>query len=215
MEKNLNNSEKKIVNLNNKIKTLLASNNEIKTERNKLTKEIERLQNNPKMLKVTKSFSTQTDDGELNNNLPTDTNTFSEHCETYKYSKPSLDSLPTTDTELFKCFVCDKVFFHATKVKEHAEKSHNIELNLDKLNDSSEEDAFVRYVKSIVMESDYLNKRKKLYPDNWDHVEERIKIRMLAQKKLEICSWHIEENIREINAKNVGYPRRNDELAEV
>ena len=65
------------------------------------------------------------------------------------------------------------------------------------------------------MESDYLNKRKKLYPDNWDHVEERIKIRMLAQKKLEICSWHIEENIREIKAKNVGYPRRNDEFAEV
>ena len=58
------------------------------------------------------------------------------------------------------------------------------------------------------MNDKYINERRKLYPENWDHIEERIKIRLLAQKKLEICSERIEENLKEIKSKNTGYPEK-------
>ena len=99
------------------------------------------------------------------------------------------------------------VFNEAPELKKHVKAEHDLSINLDKLNDEEgeEDDDFVRFVKSIEMESDYIQERLKYYPEHWDHIEERVKIRFLAMKKLEICSRHIENNMKQIDVKNISY----------
>ena len=129
-----------------------------------------------------------------------------------------MSSIPAVipDTlELFNCFVCDENFQEARNLKEHAKNEHMIELQLSKLLDGNEETPFVRFVKSINMGDDYVSKRIKLYPENWDQIEERINIRMMAQKKLEICSKHIEQNMKENELKNIRKHKISYEWAEI
>ena len=42
-------------------------------------------------------------------------------------------------------------------------------------------------------DSDYLSEREKYFPQNFDHIEERIKIRLLAQKNFAFRSEAIEK----------------------
>ena len=201
--------EKKIDNLNNKVESL-------KTEKADLKREIQKL---PRHSKVTKSVSIQTDD-DPNNNLPIQPpsiQTISTSSQTILgHPRLTLDLLSESEASVsFECYVCNKVFHGACEIEEHANDDHNIKLNLERLVDKSEEDSFVRFVKSIVMENNYINARMNLYPNNWDHIEERIKIRLLAQKKLEICSWNIGNNMRRIAERNFKYPETNCDLAEV
>ena len=87
----------------------------------------------------------------------------------------------------------------------HAENKHEIELYSDTLLDFKETDTFIRFFRSIRMGNEYIAKRIHLYPEHWNHIEieGRIKFRMLAKRKLEICSRHIEDNMREKDAKNM------------
>ena len=204
LEKNIYTLEKKIDNLNNTVESLKASKNVLKTEKDILTKEIKKFQKNSK-LKVINSLSTQTDD--LNNNMSIKL----PHIQ----SSSSSSQTETEVSEIFECYVCGQVFDSASQIREHTYNIHDIKLNLETLLDISETDSFVRFVKSIVLGNEYINARIKLYPEHWDHVSERIKIRMLAQKKLEICSWHIENNMRKIAERNFKYPMRDCELAEI
>ena len=163
-----------------------ASKREFKAERDNLAREIKNIQKHLQPLKVTKSVLTQTDQAQ-NNNFPTKASSIST-CSISVQTSPcqSLSSMPAVipDTlELFNCFVCDENFQEARNLKEHATNEHMIELQLSKLLDGNEETPFVRFVKSINMGDDYVSKRIKLYPEHWDQIEERINIRMMAQKK--------------------------------
>ena len=149
--------------------------------------------------------TTETEPDESNNNIPPKPaliSTSSGSIETFEcqcYIPSTSLSLHPETLNTFECVVCNQLFNEASDLKEHAKEDHDVELRLVKLLDSSEEDPFLRYLKSMNLELDYISKRLKLYPDNWaeDHIEARIKIRLLSQKKLEICSRCIEENMKE------------------
>ena len=97
---------------------------------------------------------------------------------------------------MFECIICRYTFQDAPNLKEHVENEHGILIDLEKLTDFSEEDLFIRFLKSMDIASDYIEERMQFYPANWDTIKERIKFRLLAQKKLEICSKHIEANMQ-------------------
>ena len=60
-----------------------------------------------------------------------------------------------------------------------------------------------------------VSKRRKLYPEHWDQIEERINIRMMAKKKLEICSKHIENNMKKNDVNNINNHRKGYDWAEI
>ena len=53
----------------------------------------------------------------------------------------------------------------------------------------------------------YIEDRIKFYRSHWDHLEERVKIRKLAQIKLTITSKRIEENIKKNDIKKIKFYR--------
>ena len=193
LEKNIHNLEKKNESLNNRIETLQASKNEIRTERDTLAKQIKGIQKHSKPFKVTKSFASQTEP-ELNNN--------------------NLGSRFET-SKSFNCFVCDKAFTEASQLKTHAYDEHEIELNLDNLLNFNEEDVFIRFLRSIKLESEYVATRITLYPVHWEHIEDRMKFRMLAKHKLEICSRRIEDNLKKNDVKNISQRVKRYNWAEI
>ena len=65
------------------------------------------------------------------------------------------------------------------------------------------------------MGREYVSKRIDLYPQNWDQIEERISIRMMAKKKLEICSKHIEMNMKENKVRNMIKHKKCHDWAEI
>ena len=89
------------------------------------------------------------------------------------------------------------VFTVEGQLKTHANDKHEIQLDLDILSDFNEEDAFIRLLRSIKLESEYIATRKNLYPEHWDHAVDRMKFRMLAKHKLEICSRLIDDNLKQ------------------
>ena len=66
------------------------------------------------------------------------------------------------------------------------------------LTDHEERDPFIRFFHSMEVDQEYIEQRKKHYPEEWDNVGvgQRIKFRMLAQMKLENTSKKIEENMK-------------------
>ena len=213
-EKDIYNLVKKNENLSNKIDNLQASKDEVKKERDKLVKEIKKLEKNCASSKLIKANSAQIE-SESNNNLSPDhpcVQTLSSSTQTAPFhAASSLEKCPVTGRE-FKCFVCSDnfntvVFNEAPEFEKHMKAEHELSINLDKLYDEEgeEDDDFVRFVKSIEMESDYIQERIKYYPEHWDHIEERVKFRFLAMKKLEICSKHIENNMKWMDVKNISY----------
>ena len=170
-----------------------ASKNELRIERDKLAKQLKGIQKHSKPFKVTKSFASQTEP-ELNNN--------------------NLGSRFET-SKSFNCFVCDKAFTEASQLKTHAYDEHEIELNLDNLLNFNEEDVFIRFLRSIKLESEYVATRITLYPVHWEHIEDRMKFRMLAKHKLEICSRRIEDNLKKNDVKNISQRVKRYNWAEI
>ena len=84
----------------------------------------------------------------------------------------------------------------------HAESDHGLKLCLQ---DSKENDPFVRFLKSMELDPDYIEHRKKYYPTHWEHVKERIKFRRLAQLKHEITSKQIAKNMEENDVNSLRY----------
>ena len=116
--------------------------------------------------------------------------------------KPSTESL---QDETFSCFVCNKIFSKAEFLIKHTESDHGLELCLYKLTDRGEEDQFIRFLKSVKFDQEYIEQRLKYYPVDWEHVEERIKFRKLAQLKLEITSKQIEKNMENNDISSIRY----------
>ena len=215
LEKNVYNLEKKVENLNDKIESLKASKNDLKAERDTLIRENKNLQRHSHQIQGTKFAWTQTNP-EQNNNLPSKPTDIST-CSTSVQTSEGHESIPIPDVKLdtFVCFVCNEDFYEAKNLKEHAKNEHKIELQLATLLDFKEDDPFVRFVKSIDMGREYVSKRINLYPQHWDQIEERISIRMMAKKKLEICSKHIEKNMKENDVRSIIHHRKCHDSAEI
>ena len=99
-----------------------------------------------------------------------------------------------TESQLLECLVCSEKFT-AEDLVLHAVVDHELIINLKKLKDPDENDYFLKFLKSMVVGSEYLEERKKYYPEDWDHVDERIKIRIIAQIKFMSWSQTIERNM--------------------
>ena len=113
---------------------------------------------------------------------------------------PNRDSTHESDT--FDCLICDKTFPSAELLRVHTEKHHDLKLCSVKLTDHEEKNSFIRYFKSMELTADYIENRKKHYPNNWDEVVDRIKFRKLAQLKLQNTSKQIEERIEKTDFKS-------------
>ena len=109
------------------------------------------------------------------------------------------------ESEPFQCFVCNRTFTTAEFLISHAESDHDLQLCLGKLINYKEEDGFVRFFKSIEVSKNYIEQRLQYYPEDYAHVEERIKFRKLAQLKLGITSKQIENNMKKNDYKNFQY----------
>ena len=103
--------------------------------------------------------------------------------------------------ETLECVVCNKTFLNAHLLKVHAANEHDLVLSQLKLLDHSETDHFIRFLKRIELDVNYIEDRKKFYPSHWEHLGERIKFRKLAQIKLAITSQQIEDNMRKNDFK--------------
>ena len=101
-----------------------------------------------------------------------------------------------TESKLLECLVCSEKFT-AEDLVLHAVVDHELVMKLKKLKDPDDNDYFVKFLKSMVVGSDYLEERKKYYPEHWDHVDERIKIRIIAQIKFMSWSKMIERNMNQ------------------
>ena len=55
------------------------------------------------------------------------------------------------------------------------------------------------------VDPDYLRKRRNNFPDHWDHVDERNKIRMLAKMNFADKSARIERNMKKVDFINNMY----------
>ena len=117
--------------------------------------------------------------------------------------KPSTESCLQDET--FSCFVCNRIFSKAEFLIKHTESDHDLQLCPLRLNDRGEEDQFVRFLKSIKFDQEYIQQRLKYYPVEWEHVEERIKFRKLAQLKLEITSKQIEKNMENNDVSSIKF----------
>ena len=87
----------------------------------------------------------------------------------------------------------------------HTESEHGLELCPFRLTYRGEEDQSVRFFKGIKFDQEYNEQQLKYYPVNWEHVEERIKFRKLAQLKLEITSKQIEKNMENKDISSLRY----------
>ena len=206
-EKNIQNLTKKIEKLEHKIEILETNKNDVKHEKDKLIKENKLHQENSVSQKLMMSNSTQTE-AELNNNNSTQLSDRS--CVQSSSSFSQTDSLllehtrsceNSTTAPTFECVVCRQIFYDAKNLKEHVESEHEILINLQELIDLREEDPFIRFFKSINIGNDYINERMQYYPEDWNNTAERIKFRLLAQKKLQLCSKQIEDNMKNNNLK--------------
>ena len=227
LEKKVHDLENKIQNMNDKIESINTSRSSLKNERDKLFNEVKNRRENLKMSLSMKTRATQTQTELLEipttNNNPNpelvNTNsksnrslsTVSSASQTYS-STVSSASQTSSDmskleiaAETIDCVVCNKIFLSASSLRIHTENEHDLILCPLKLIDNDEENHFVRFIKSIQIDEEYIEERKQFYPAHWDSLGERIKIRKLAQMKLTIVSEKIEENMRRNPFKNYGW----------
>ena len=111
-----------------------------------------------------------------------------------------------------QCLICEKNCITAEDLAKHASAEHDVFIDVEKLADYNEEDNFLRFLKSMIIDQKYLEDRIKYYAKNSDHLYERIKIRIIAQIKFSSFSITIERNMNEKDYKNSIYKGRNKEV---
>ena len=221
LEKSIHNSENKIQNLEEKIESMKTSKSEFKKERDRLFNEVKNLKKNTKKPQDLMSSASQTE-AEIpevcsNNNpnpnrssavVSSASQTISSTASSSSQTYPSPDMSSSDITQLscqadsLYCVVCNKTFLTAHLLKMHAAKEHDLVLSPLKLLDYDEKDYFVRFLRSMELDENYIEDRKKFYPLHWDNLGERVKFRKLAQIKLGITSMQIEDNMRKNDVNN-------------
>ena len=218
--------EKKNDNLEDKIVSLNASKNDLKKEKEKLATEIKSLKKKTPKQRIEKSRSVQTDpDPQPFAKMPSNNNpspqtftlcsnaSFSTSCSdassqtnpTSENSNPNTLARSAHSSSTFKCLVCAQILGNERELKKHFEDDHKLSIDLQKLQDDTEEDLTTRFVRSVNIDSSYLEERKKYFPGYFDHVEERIKIRLLAQMNFTDKSQKIDRNMKKIDLKKIRY----------
>ena len=87
------------------------------------------------------------------------------------------------------------MFENYEDLKNHSKTEHSIIIDVNKLSDPDEKDAFTRMLKSMEVDKHYILERIQYYPQHWDHIPERIKIRMIAQMKFKAISKEVDKRL--------------------
>ena len=178
LEKTITKLEAKIRSVTEQLETCRSDKNNNKKEYEKLIKEVKILKDKVPKTQALKSISTQTDTMKP---LPT------------TESSPARNS--SEKHEYVKCLVCGETFKSAEDFKDHSKNEHDILIDVQILENSVDEDEFTRILKSMVVDSQYLQERIHYYPAHWDHIDLRIKIRMIAKMKYEGISRQIDRSM--------------------
>ena len=212
--KNIHNLENKNENLISQVTKLKEIKNDAKKENVNLANEIKVLKT--KTTKVMQSKGTQADPQSSlcscfnhlldNNNATTVSSSTSISTQTCLPPSDS-DVAPTVST--FSCLVCSENFGTADELMIHAGTEHDLSIDPLKLTDPDEKDDFLKFLKSMNIDGEYLEYREKFYPENSDHIHKRIKIRIIAQMQFASWSRTIERNMEENNFKSVQHRGKN------
>ena len=192
LEKKTMNLEDQLSLKKNENRSLIEERKKIQNEKNKLDKQLLAAK-----MPIVKNTSTASIASQTS---PSTSSSVSRASQTN-----SLPEISNVDAETIECVVCNKAFSDANSLQVHAEVEHQLILNAQILTDYEEEDAFVRFVKSMEVGKEYIEERIKFYPPHWDHLGERVKIRKLAKMKLAITSSRIEENMKKNDVKKIRY----------
>ena len=187
LEKAKTKLESKNDNLVEQVTTCKIDKNNNKKEYDKLTKEVLKLKAKLSEAKAVISTSTQTEPR----------NFFSKSTSTDDNPVCTKDLDITAFPETESCLVCGETFQCIKDLKHHMNIEHDITINEEKLRDSVEEDEFARMLRSIDLDRHYIQERVNCYPEHWDHREERVKIRIIAQRKFTGMSKEISRNMAE------------------
>ena len=213
--KDIHNLEKKNENLIEQVALLKASKNDLKNEKVNLLNEVKALK--VKTQKKSKCSVTQTDPPVSclcldNNNSTAPVTVMSKPTETSSCPSDSAQAVANiTSSQSIKCLICAETFRTAEDLVKHAGDDHDILIDAKKITDTNEDDSFLRFLKSMIIDQQYMEERVQYYPQNCDHIYERIKIRIIAQIKFLSHSRAIERNMQENNLNNY-YRGRNEEI---
>ena len=187
IQKTLTNTEKKNENLRDKADNLHVSKCDLEREKGKLLSEVKI------MKKKVKHIEEQNNN---NNKILENISSSSSIC---------CSNTSSQTTKPFKCLICGKLCMDSIDLKKHSEVDHELSIDLEKLEDPNEEDSTSRFVNSMNVDPDYLLKRRNCFPDHWDHIDERNKIRMLAKMNFADKSARIDRNMKQFDFINFNY----------
>ena len=213
LQKSIHNLEKKNDNLTDKIVGMNAEKQKAKKEKDKILSELKSLKKIMNKPNPGKSIADLDVPTELTNNnlapgsIKSVTSSTSTSTKVQSSTSPvaSTQTIPTSSECLsFKCLVCQKIVHTSLELKEHSEEEHQLSIDLQKLEELSEKDLTTRFLRSMNCESEYLNERRQFFPGH-DHIEERIKIRLLTQMNLLVKTTKIERNMKNNDLNSIGY----------
>ena len=176
LEKIISKLEVKNKNITEQFENFKTDKNNNKKENEKLVKELKILKDKDSKAKQVNSVSTQTE----------------------VLLVPASSKAPDRMEKSVKtvnCLICSETFKTAKEFGDHSKTEHDILINLGILEDTTEEDDFTRMLKCMVVDSNYLKERVKYYPEHWDNIDLRIKIRMIAKMKFEEISRQIDKSM--------------------
>lgn len=188
LQKALTNTEKKSENLENKVENLNARKCDIEKEKGKLMAEVKSLKRTIKHLEE-ETYSN-------NNNIALSTSSSPSIC---------LANASSQTTSPLKCLICGKLCTDSFDLKTHSEADHALSIDIEKLEDLTENDPTSRFINSMNVDPDYLLKRRTCFPDHWDHIDERNKVRMVAKLNFADKSARIERNMKQVDFINNVY----------
>ena len=199
LHKEVYNLEKKNETLKNKVDSFIASKRETINEKEKLANEVKNLK------KKIKNVEQENKRIDTNNNNSHNTSSSVSRFFSDASSQTNKTSSDKFSSKAIKCLVCGKLCNDVYDLKNHSEADHKLSINFDKLNDENEEDSTSRFINSLEVDPIYLEERRSCIPKHWDHIDERIKIRLIAKMNFEDKSTRISRNMKNVDFTNNHY----------
>ena len=199
LQKDIHSLEKKNENLKDRIENSNASRHEVLEDKKKIITENKNLKKKVKQLEDVQSSISKSNNNSPRSSSLTFSNASTQTCIAQTSSEKLLSQSP------LKCLICGKLCNNSNHLKEHSEADHELLIDIEKLTDPNEEDSTSRFLNSLIVDPAYLNERKKCFPEHWDHVCERIKVRMLAKMNFANTRDIIEENMKQIDVTKIHY----------
>ena len=107
-----------------------------------------------------------------------------------------------------KCLVCGQLCSDSNYLKMHSEEDHDLSIDFEKLTDPDEEDSTSRFINSLIFDPAFLNDWKTCFPEHWDHINERIKVRIIAKMNFTDKSAIIDKNMKRMDLSRKKYHGR-------